>query len=130
MVTDVTKKRVSLTDAQEKHLREMLAKVAGKWPLWTMHVLLEEGGPLRFARLLERVEGISQKMMTQTLRHLERDGLVTRTVYPEVPPRVEYELTDDGKEILVRFKPFWLWIAGRLDHFEKARARFDKQKKR
>jgi DNA-binding HxlR family transcriptional regulator len=125
VVTEVAKTRVQLTDDQEKHLRTLISHVAGRWPLWTMHALLEEAAPLRFARLLERVEGISQKMLTQTLRHLERDGLVTRTIYAEVPPRVEYALTEDGREMLVRFKPFWLWIAQRLDHFEVARARFD-----
>ena len=106
-------------------MREILGQVAGKWPLGTMHVLAAHGAPLRFARLRERVEGISQKMLTQTLRQLERDGLVTRTVYAEVPPRVEYALTADGQEILVRFKPFWLWVASRLASFEEARARFD-----
>ena len=90
-------------------------------------MLAHADGPIRFARLLERVEGISQKMLTQTLRQLERDGLITRTVYAEVPPRVEYALTPDGTVILERFKPFWLWIAGNLANFQRARARFDPQ---
>lgn len=119
-------KRATLSEAQESLLREILAKVAGKWPLWTLHVLAEHAGPLRFARLIERVDGISQKVLTQTLRQLERDGLVRRTVYAEVPPRVEYTITAEGKEVLALFKPFWTWIADHLDHFERARARFDK----
>jgi len=83
MVPDEKKPRINITEAQEALLREILGQVAGKWPLVTMHVLADNGGPLRFARLLERVEGISQKMLTQTLRHLERNGLVTRTVYAD-----------------------------------------------
>ena len=119
--------RPKIDDAEkdEALVREILGHVSGKWPLWTLHILGAAETPLRFARLLERVEGISQKMLTQTLRHLERDGLVTRTVYAEVPPRVEYALTEDGREILVRYKPFWIWVAGRADAFKKARARFD-----
>lgn len=114
-----------LTNEQEEMLREVVGQVAGKWPLWTLHALNQSEAPLRFARLLERVDGISQKMLTQTLRQLERDGLVTRTVYPEVPPRVEYALTPDGKEIMAQFTPFWYWIMGKLPNVEAARARFD-----
>jgi DNA-binding HxlR family transcriptional regulator len=125
MVTNGKSLRIDVSEKEEALVRDILGHVAGKWPLWTLHILGDSEAPLRFARLLERVEGISQKMLTQTLRHLERDGLVSRTVYAEVPPRVEYALTPDGREILVRFKPFWLWIAGRSTTFEEARARFD-----
>ena len=127
MVTKVSEmlERAELGDEEEALLREIIGHVSGKWPLWTLHTLAHADGPLRFARLLERVEGISQKMLTQTLRQLERDGLITRTVYAEVPPRVEYALTPDGTAILERFKPFWLWIAGNLTNFQQARARFD-----
>lgn len=114
-----------LTDAQEATLREIVGRVAGKWPLWTLNVLARNEEPLRFARLLERVPGVSQKMLTQTLRALERDGFVTRTVFAEVPPHVEYALTPDGREIMARFTPFWHWVADRLPDFEAARARFD-----
>src|SRR3990172_2297325 len=71
-----------LTEAQAELARELFARIAGKWPLWVLHELAENGAPLRFSRLIERVEGVSQKVLTQTLRHLERDGLVTRTLYP------------------------------------------------
>lgn len=114
-----------LTEDQETMLREIVGQVAGKWSLWTLHALNQAKGPMRFARLVENVDGVSQKMLTQTLRQLERDGLVTRTVYPEVPPRVEYELTPDGKELMEQFTPFWFWIMGRLPAIEEARARFD-----
>ncbi len=71
-----------------------LETVASKWPLLTLAALRD--GPLRFGELQRAVEGVSQKMLTQTLRALERESLVTRTVYAEVPPRVEYALTADG----------------------------------
>jgi DNA-binding HxlR family transcriptional regulator len=68
--------------------------------LWTMAVLDEAGSPIRFSRVLEQVKGVSQKSLTKTLRLLEQDGLVERTVFAEVPPRVEYALIDLGREIL------------------------------
>lgn len=94
--------------------REVLERVAAKWPLSVMRVLAQANGPLRFSRVLERVEGVSQKMLTQTLRTLERDGLITRTLYPQVPPRVEYELTSLGSELTSRLESLWRWVAGRL----------------
>src|SRR5262249_35677026 len=78
---------LTMTDEQEEAAREMLERVAAKWPLHVLQVLEAARGPLRFSRLLERVGGISQKVLTQTLRTLERDRLVTRTLYPQVPPR-------------------------------------------
>ena len=75
--------------------REMLVRVADKWSMYIIHVLAD-AGPLRFSELRRRVDGVSQRMLTVTLRGLERDGLVSRTMYPEVPPRVEYELTPLG----------------------------------
>jgi DNA-binding HxlR family transcriptional regulator len=89
-----------------------------------IHVL-GKGGRLRFSRLLEQVEGVSQKMLTKTLRQLERNGLVTRTMYMEVPPRVEYELTAIGHELLLRVLPLWTWIAESVGVFKAARERFD-----
>jgi DNA-binding HxlR family transcriptional regulator len=115
----------TMTDAQDALAREMLERVAAKWPLSVMHKLAEANGPLRFSRLLERAEGISQKVLTQTLRALEKDGLVTRTLYPQVPPRVEYELTPLGAELLVQVVTLWQWIAGHLPQFEAARNKAD-----
>src|SRR5260370_97275 len=77
------------------HAREMLARVCDKWSVYVIHVL-DDAGTLRFNELRNEVEGISQRMLTVTLRGMERDGLVTRTVYPEMPPRVEYSLTRLG----------------------------------
>jgi len=113
----------AMTSEQEALARTMLECIAAKWPMWVLHVLAEAGGPLRFSRVLERVDGISQKMLTQTLRALERDGLVTRTLYPQVPPRVEYELTPLGGALLVQVRPLWRWIGENLPTFEAARSR-------
>jgi DNA-binding HxlR family transcriptional regulator len=107
----------SITEAEDQLAREVLERVTAKWPLSVMRVLAEAKGPLRFSRVLERVQGISQKVLTQTLRTLERDGLITRTLYPQVPPRVEYELTTLGGELLVQVVSLWRWIVGRLPDF-------------
>ena len=114
-----------LSDPREEIVREIVGRVAAKWHLWTLHVLWQSEEPLRFARLHERVCGISQKMLTQTVRDLERDGLITRTIYAEVPPRVEYALTLDGREIMEHFAPFWQWIACKGPAVQKARAQYD-----
>src|ERR1700755_1756226 len=73
-------------------VNDLIGRVADKWTMVILEVLTAKG-ELRFTRLSEFVTGISQKMLTQTLRHMERDGLITRTVHPVVPPRVEYKLT-------------------------------------
>ncbi len=77
------------------------------------------------SRVMERVEGISQKSLTKTLHGLERDGLVTRKVFAEVPPRVEYCITSLGTQMLIETSPLWLWVARNVTAFEKARATFD-----
>ena len=104
-------------------ISKMLARIGDKWSLLIVATLGE--GALRFNQLRRTIGDISQKMLSANLKALERDGLLERTVTPSVPPRVEYALTDDGREMLVRFKPFWLWIAQRLGHFERARADYD-----
>ena len=83
----------ALSEDEETLTREIVTRVADKWTLWTMSMLAESEGPMRFSRVMEKVEGISQKSLTKTLRQLERDGLVTRVVFAEVPPRVEYSIT-------------------------------------
>jgi len=85
-------------------------------------------GRMRFSRLQERVTGVSQKMLTKSLRELERDGLISRTQYMEVPPRVEYELTELGRGLLIQIIPLWTWIIGRSDIFRAARNKFDHAK--
>jgi DNA-binding HxlR family transcriptional regulator len=79
-------------------LREVLNRVGDKWSIQVVALL--DHGPKRFSHLRRAIDGISQRMLTLTLKGLERDGLVTRTVYPTIPPRVEYELTRVGKTLL------------------------------
>jgi DNA-binding HxlR family transcriptional regulator len=86
----------------ENLVNELIGRVADKWTMLILDILAEKG-ELRFTRLGEFVGGISQKMLTQTLRQMERDGLVTRTVHPVVPPRVEYKLTELGMSLGAAF---------------------------
>src|SRR6201992_2194077 len=106
--------------------REVATEMAEKWTLWTMPVLAEAAAPMRFSRVMENVEGVSQKSLTKTLRQLERDGLVTRVVFPEIPPRVEYTITPLGIAMLEQVHPLWMWTVQNLDKFEKARRQYDK----
>ena len=108
----------------EALVNDLIGRVADKWTMLVLEVLAEKG-ELRFTRLSELVEGISQKMLTQTLRHMERDGLVTRTVHPVVPPKVEYKLTQLGMSLGAAFCGVWVWAAENLRHVEQARREFD-----
>jgi DNA-binding HxlR family transcriptional regulator len=112
--------RESTSEGEGRLAHQLLEEVTAKWPLSVMRVLAQARGPLRFSRVLERVEGISQKVLTQALRTLERHGLITRTLYPQVPPRVEYELTALGMDLLVQVLALWGWIRGRLPEFAAA----------
>ena len=115
----------ALSEGEDALTREMVTRFADKWSLWTMAVLAEAGEPLRFTRVMEQVEGVSQKSLTKTLRALERDGLLTREVFAEVPPRVEYQITDIGVEMLEHVAPLWIWVAKSVGRFQQARLEFD-----
>lgn len=117
----------ALSDADECVTHELLAKLADKWSLWTLSVLAASERPLRFSRVLEGVEGISQKSLTKTLRQLERDGLATRKLFAEVPPRVEYAITPLAIELLEQVKPLWMWVAGNAGRFQMARELYDRR---
>jgi DNA-binding HxlR family transcriptional regulator len=104
--------------------REMLVRVADKWSMYVIHVLAA-AGPLRFSELRRRVDGVSQRMLTVTLRGLERDGLVQRTMYPEVPPRVEYVLTPLGATLREIVRELIEWSGSHLAEVDRARARYD-----
>jgi DNA-binding HxlR family transcriptional regulator len=108
----------------EALVNDLIGQVADKWTMLILEVLAEKG-ELRFTRLSQLVEGVSQKMLTQTLRHMERDGLLTRTVHPVVPPKVEYKLTQLGLSLGAAFCGVWIWAAKNLDQVEKARVEFD-----
>jgi DNA-binding HxlR family transcriptional regulator len=110
----------------EALVNELIGRVADKWTMLLLEVLAEHG-TLRFTRLGALVPGISQKMLTQTLRQMERDGLLTRTVHPVVPPRVDYALTPLGTSLGAAFCGVWLWAAEHLASVEEARRAFDER---
>jgi DNA-binding HxlR family transcriptional regulator len=94
---------------KEALVRELLGRVGDKWTLLVIEAL-SDGGELRFSRVQEAVGGISQKMLTKTLRQLERDGLVARRVHAVVPPRVDYRLTALGESLGESVCGVWLWV--------------------
>ncbi|THD63534.1 helix-turn-helix domain-containing protein [Phenylobacterium sp.] len=106
---------------------EILARVGDKWSV--MIVRLLGFGPKRFNEMRRAINGISQRMLTLTLRGLERDGLVTRTVFPTIPPRVDYELTDLGRSLFAPIDALGHWAFTHRPEIEAARARFDAQGK-
>lgn len=114
-----------ITEVQDFLTRDVLGRVSGRWPLWVLNTLAAAEGPMRFTRILEAVEGVTQKVLTQTLRHLERDGFVRRRVFPQIPPRVEYTLTPLGRELVTRVDPLIAWARTHVSEFEAARHRFD-----
>jgi DNA-binding HxlR family transcriptional regulator len=101
----------------------VLQRVGDKWTILVVQRL--GGGPRRFNELRNEVGGISQKMLTTTLRGLERDGFVTRTVFPTIPPRVDYELTDLGRELLVPVHALGEWARTNIGRINAAREKFD-----
>jgi DNA-binding HxlR family transcriptional regulator len=100
--------------------REILSRLAEKWTMLTLAAL--RPGTLRFGALNRRVEGVSQKMLTKTLRNLERDGLVSRTVHDEMPLRVEYALTPRGEEFADLANAIKRWVETNMDEMLGARA--------
>ena len=102
---------------------DILQRVGDKWTVLVVGKL--GGGSMRFNELRTSVGGISQKMLTTTLRGLERDGFVTRTVFPTIPPRVDYELTDLGRELLEPVNALGEWARINTERVKAARARFD-----
>ena len=105
-------------------IRLVLDRIADKWTVMMMS-MLADGSPRRFNELRRNIEGISQKMLTQTLRDLERDGLVERTIYAEVPPRVEYALTPLGITLCTPIASLGEWATQHVDEVKRAQAKFD-----
>ncbi len=104
-------------------MRDILDRVGDKWSV--LVVILLKDGTLRFSDLRRSIEGISQRMLTQTLRQLERDGLVERTVYPSVPVRVEYELTTLGRTLIEPLSALAHWAENHRQAILTARAAYD-----
>ena len=103
--------------------RKVLETLAEKWALMLMHLLAE--GPRRTSELRRAIEGVSEKMLIQTLRRLERNGFVARRAYNEVPPRVEYSLTALGQSLGETIKPLDFWIERHLSEVMRAQVAFD-----
>ncbi|GLW08042.1 hypothetical protein Misp01_31720 [Microtetraspora sp. NBRC 13810] len=108
---------------EDCEVRQILDRVADKWSLLVIALLDKRS--LRFTELRRMIEGVSQRMLTRTLRHLERDGLVSRTVYPTVPPRVDYALTPLGATLHDTIRALVTWTEGHQNEIAAARAAYD-----
>ena len=104
-------------------IRAILGRIGDKWSLYIVGTL--QDGPKRFNEIRRSVEGLSQRMLTLTLRGLERDGLVTRTVYPTKPPSVEYDLTDLGRTLLEPVNGLITWVQKSQPAIERAQKKYD-----
>jgi len=109
-------------------VREVLNRVGDKWSVQVVALLGD--GKKRFSELRRTIEGISQRMLTLTLKGLERDGLITRTVYPTIPPRVEYELTRLGRSLLIPITGLGAWAERNRTRIQAAREKYDAQNSR
>lgn len=107
----------------EALVSDIIAKVADKWTMLILETL-EERGTLRFTQIGRHVTGISQKMLTKTLRQMECDGLVRRTVHPVIPPHVDYDLTPMGRSLGAAFCGVWIWAEKHHADIENARRAF------
>lgn len=117
------KNNVKHTEEGCRPIREILGLVGDKWSLLLIGILAD--GTRRFSELHHSIEGISQRMLTRTLRELERSGLVTRTVKPTVPPSVYYDLTDTGRMLLVPVKELTDWARANYDYIQQSKASYD-----
>lgn len=107
-----------------KAFSQILDRIGDKWTIMTVGVL--SGGPMRFSAIIREIGGVSHRMMTLTLRGLERDGLVTRTVYPTIPPRVEYELTLRGRSLIKPLQALGTWASVNRVAIEADREAYDR----
>ena len=121
--TQVTVPAFEVRSDQCRQVNQVLSRVGDKWSM--LVIMLLDEGPLRFNEIKRRVGGVSQRMLSLTLKGLERDGLVTRTVFPTIPPRVDYELTPLGRSLRAPVMALGQWAQGHLDEIEAARLRFD-----
>ncbi|MEZ5168028.1 MAG: helix-turn-helix domain-containing protein [Acidimicrobiales bacterium] len=110
-------------DLDDCPVRDILDRIGDKWSVLVLHLLA--GQTLRFGQLRDQIEGISQRMLTLTLRRLERDGLVSRTVHPVVPPRVDYELTELGRSLAATICDLVRWAEANRATIDEARQAYD-----
>lgn len=104
---------------------DALARIGDKWTVLVVGSLSK--GPLRYNELNRAIDGISQRMLTLTLKSLEQDGLVTRTLYPTIPPRVEYELTESGRTLIEPLHALYQWAMTNLPQMTEARLRYEQK---
>ncbi|MET0321915.1 MAG: helix-turn-helix domain-containing protein [Duganella sp.] len=107
----------------EALVQDIIGQVADRWTMLVLEAL-QAGGTLRYTQLRKAVPGISQKMLTQTVRQMERDGLVSRTVHPVIPPHVDYTLTPLGDSLSAAFCGVWIWAETHHAEIMRARAAF------
>jgi DNA-binding HxlR family transcriptional regulator len=107
---------------------ETLARIGDKWTVMVVGTLHQ--GPMRYNQIRRAVEGISQRMLTLTLKGLEEDGLVNRTMYPTIPPRVDYELTDLGRKLLMPLQALYEWAVEHRPAMLAAREKFAKKQRK
>ncbi|RTL50321.1 MAG: transcriptional regulator [Bradyrhizobiaceae bacterium] len=126
----MTPEHIDVTATDRLHLpgdcaavSSVLARVGDKWSVLVIMQLA--AGPRRFNEIKRMIGGVSQRMLTLTLRGLERDGLVTRTIYPTIPPRVDYELTKLGQSLRAPVENLGNWVFKNLPRIHSARAKFD-----
>jgi DNA-binding HxlR family transcriptional regulator len=125
MGTKVTTGEPDSCENNCKPVAEVLNQIAGKWTIFVITHL--SGGPMRFSELKRETGGISQKVLTATLRDLERNGFVTRKVTPTIPPRVDYELTEMGHELREPLATIRTWADANRERVDAARQRFAEQ---
>lgn len=127
----INKKNKDLTPAavcgkDGEAVRELMTKIGDKWSIFLIVSLSKMPNQrARFSELERIIPGISQRMLSLTLKHLERDGMITREVFPEVPPRVEYELTDLGRSIFIPMQALIDWVGNNWSVIKKSREKFD-----
>jgi DNA-binding HxlR family transcriptional regulator len=115
--------RVDRQGVDNCRARDVLDRIGDKWSVYVIGLLGD--GPRRFTDLLRTIDGISQRMLTVTLRGLERDGIVTRKVYPVIPPRVEYDLTPSGHTLLDTVRQLIEWADEHTGDIDAARVKYD-----
>jgi DNA-binding HxlR family transcriptional regulator len=116
----------ALSDEEDGLKRDVLAHAGNRWSLGIVHAL-GVAGTLRHAELARQLDGVTQRMLTRSLRQLERDGLIVRHDHREVPPRVDYTLTTLGRGLLVGMMPLWTWVIDNAAAFRTARSHFDQR---
>ncbi|WMJ68952.1 helix-turn-helix domain-containing protein [Stenotrophomonas sp. 24(2023)] len=115
----------ALSEDDDGLKREILTHAGNRWSLAVVHALGVHG-TLRHAQIARQLDGVTQRMLTRTLRQLERDGLIARHDHDEVPPRVDYQLTALGRGLLAGMVPLWRWVIDNAAGFRDARAQFDR----